>query len=1038
MENDSVGQVALDVVANEQPLQRQIAGLGDKLQAPMSKLGSKIAAAFSAAAIIKFGKDSIEAAAQVNAANSQMAQTFGNLEDKARGVISGIAKDSGILETRLQGVGTSIYAFAKTSGMDSASAMTLMQDALQATADSAAYYDRSLEDTAESLKSFLKGNYANDAALGISCTETTRNAAANKLYGKSFKDLSEAQKQLTLLQMVKDANALSGAMGQAAREADGWENVTGNLKESWRQLLAVVGQPVLKIATTFVKRLTSGLQQLTVYAKAAVQSIGNLLHLDFSGVADSGSDAANNIGSVADSADDGTESIKKTTKAAEKLKKAVAGFDQLNILSSDKSSDGSSEDSSADSSASSGSLTMPDTSKAETAIDKLNIKLDGLRNKLKDIFEKSGIGKAIDNFKKHFDKINFLQIGKNLQSIFTALLPVAKTALEGTKKIAQSTLGFIGTLAGGIVRTVANNFQTATGGIAQWLKKDKEKIAEFIKTITDNISTGIDNCTEIISDLFDELNKSIGRMRKQTEKAIATLLSGFTDLGGSIVTILTGAFAILTGSIKNWVKKNKQNIGEFFDNTQGVFNKVATLVGTIFSDIGKKLSEWWKNSGVQTTFANICNIFGDVATAALELYNNAIKPAVDSVIEKLTEMYNSASPIIGSVLDLLKSLGDYIVALWNDQIKPVIDVVVATVGPVIQGVVDTVVGVLQGMWDMMCGIVNGVVKIFSGVLDFFTGIFTNDWGKSWNGIQKIFQGVIDAIVGAVKGFVTLVVNFFKGLFETVAGIFRMVGALIVNAVKRITEKIGNVVGKLKDLFKGLWDKISELFGNIGEWFSDQFSKAWDGVKNIWNGAAGFFTEVWKGIKNAFSTAKDWLVKQFSSAWDSVKGLFSKGGKIFNGIKDGLGDVFKKAVNDLISGINWVIKQPIKGLNSVLSKIKGVNIAGIKPFDFISEIPVPSIPKLAKGGLVTAPTLAMVGDNKRASVDPEVVAPLSKLQSMINSGNPEIIRLLSKIAALLENEETVYNNIIQLDSEVIDRKLVKVRKRKQRRYGGAVT
>ena len=40
-----------------------------------------------------------------------------------------------------------------------------------------------------------------------------------------------------------------------------------------------------------------------------------------------------------------------------------------------------------------------------------------------------------------------------------------------------------------------------------------------------------------------------------------------------------------------------------------------------------------------------------------------------------------------------------------------------------------------------------------------------------------------------------------------------------------------------------------------------------------------------------------------------------------------------------------------------------------------------IPHLAKGGLVKAPTLAMVGDNKGASHDPEVVSPLSKLESI---------------------------------------------------------
>lgn len=40
------------------------------------------------------------------------------------------------------------------------------------------------------------------------------------------------------------------------------------------------------------------------------------------------------------------------------------------------------------------------------------------------------------------------------------------------------------------------------------------------------------------------------------------------------------------------------------------------------------------------------------------------------------------------------------------------------------------------------------------------------------------------------------------------------------------------------------------------------------------------------------------------------------------------------------------------------------------------------PKLAQGGLAYAPTMAMVGDNRNARVDPEVIAPLSKLKSMM--------------------------------------------------------
>jgi tape measure domain-containing protein len=42
----------------------------------------------------------------------------------------------------------------------------------------------------------------------------------------------------------------------------------------------------------------------------------------------------------------------------------------------------------------------------------------------------------------------------------------------------------------------------------------------------------------------------------------------------------------------------------------------------------------------------------------------------------------------------------------------------------------------------------------------------------------------------------------------------------------------------------------------------------------------------------------------------------------------------------------------------------------------------SAPALAQGGLATGPTMALVGDNRNARVDPEVIAPLSKLKSMM--------------------------------------------------------
>lgn len=205
----------------------------------------------------EFAGSMLETAAEVKAQKSQFEQTFGDMADSATDAIGRVANSTGIVDTRLQETATQIYAFAKASGATVPEAMSLMETALTATADTAAYYDKSLEDSAETLQSFLKGNYANDAALGVSCTEFTRNAKATELFGKKYNDLTEIQKQQTLLKMVTDSQELSGAMGQASREADGWENVQGNLNETWKQFKAQVGTPFLEALIPVIQDVTS-------------------------------------------------------------------------------------------------------------------------------------------------------------------------------------------------------------------------------------------------------------------------------------------------------------------------------------------------------------------------------------------------------------------------------------------------------------------------------------------------------------------------------------------------------------------------------------------------------------------------------------------------------------------------------------------------------------------------------------------------------------------------------------------------------------
>lgn len=107
-------------------------------------------------------------------------------------------------------------------------------------------------------------NYENDAALGISANEATRNAAAFELFGNKFKDLTEIQKQQTLLKLVEDGNALGGALGQAARETGGLENVLGNLRDAFTTLQAAIGEQFLDIAVSGIQALTRVINGLDI------------------------------------------------------------------------------------------------------------------------------------------------------------------------------------------------------------------------------------------------------------------------------------------------------------------------------------------------------------------------------------------------------------------------------------------------------------------------------------------------------------------------------------------------------------------------------------------------------------------------------------------------------------------------------------------------------------------------------------------------------------------------------------------------------
>lgn len=788
MDNTTVGEIGLNLVLNKQgfskslnAVQEQANSVSNNMKSSLKKLGSAIVAAFSVAAIKQFGQQCIESAAQVNAANSQFEQTFGSMESQAKSAIQSVAKESGILETRLQGVGTSIYAFAKTTGMDSANALNMMQEALQVTADSAAYYDRSLEDTAESLKSFLKGNFENDAALGLSCTETTRNAAANKLYGKSFVELSESQKQLTLLEMVKDANKLSGALGQASRESDGWENVTGNLKESWNQLLAVIGKPILQVATNIVQKLSSAIAKLTEYAKNAVNSLSELFNWGGDDTANSISAAASSAENLSSEAENSSESLENVADSSEKAKNSVAGFDKLNVIT--KSDSGGSDTSASSTSASNG------TSVANTVVKDTN---SGVSGAFKNLYEKSGFKGFVQNVQKGINKVDWSSIGKNCKIIFDNVKPIAKKSFEKIQQVSAAKLKAVGSAFGAVATIGGKSFQTISGGVAKWISKDKDKIIGFVDTIGDNMTDGYNNLSTFFDNFGTLAGNAIDNVRPQMEESISNLLSGLTTFAGSVGEVISGAFSIATESLVEWTGNDGATITEFLENLQLQFADVFDFIGQIFGDIGNFLLEWWNGEGGSAIFQNVCDMFLNIGTTLMNVYNDWVKPAWDFIVGVFQSAWTDClKPIFEQLWTVFGKVCDCIATIWNNWLSPLVNFISETLGPVFNTVLRNIQSIFETVFRVIGDVVGGILKSFGGLIDFITGVFSGNWEKAWNGIKDFFKGIWAGIWGIVKGFINLIIDGVNLLWT---GIYTVIAA-IVNTIGGIADAIGSIFGQ---------------------------------------------------------------------------------------------------------------------------------------------------------------------------------------------------------------------------------------------------
>jgi hypothetical protein len=209
-------------------------------------------------------------------------------------------------------------------------------------------------------------------------------------------------------------------------------------------------------------------------------------------------------------------------------------------------------------------------------------------------------------------------------------------------------------------------------------------------------------------------------------------------------------------------------------------------------------------------------------------------------------------------------------------------------------------------------------------------------------------------------------------------------ASIEEAMDKIKTAAGNVAGDLGD--------------EGGQIFADKYNAKLQVA--IGKGVAGPALDKFKADLNKQMELDAKLVKAMADMGTDVAAAFGEGlgdaftGGIGDGIRNTLSSIFEilggiiskmgvelivasKAVIAFKAALASLFKNPVGGL------ALGIGLVAIGQ---IMKNVGASIPKFADGGIVSGPTLGLMGEYAGAKSNPEVIAPLSKLKDLIKGSS----------------------------------------------------
>jgi hypothetical protein len=310
----------------EGKINKAFSGIAGGMGLNLGKLGKFALIGMAAKELYKFGKASVEVAADLVETQNVVDVTFGSMAGAVNEFSSNAIKQFGLSELSAKKYASTMGAMLKSSGIRGSAVKDMSIELAKLSADMASFYNLDNDAAFQKIMSGMSGMTQPLKELGINMNIANLEAyALSQGIKKKWQNMSQAEQ--TLIRYNYLLSVTSDSQGDFARNADTWSNQVKILRMQWEQFMSLIGKALIEILLPIVKFLNKVLEALILITK----EIGKIYTMvTGKNVA---VEANNNISSSADDATDSEIDLSKgIDKGAKSAKKALAPFDELNIL----------------------------------------------------------------------------------------------------------------------------------------------------------------------------------------------------------------------------------------------------------------------------------------------------------------------------------------------------------------------------------------------------------------------------------------------------------------------------------------------------------------------------------------------------------------------------------------------------------------------------------------------------------------------------------------------------------------------------------